>query len=223
MSHDFLHTNPREIKFYGESKADSIQTYLAFVTLRNPNPNYDFGRGENVEANCVDYPCKMPVVCLGNITRPLGELPLTFLVLDGFMSHRDAVNGMRGYPGYEQTSLQSPMQAMVFIHRGGFDNLHSDFLTNTMYKFEATHAPVDQLPSHPSLRHIFLPQMCISFVNNDRKTADWLNFLEKERLLTMAEIRILKMAGAAGEDLRNILETGEDHPFYKPVVLGTAE
>lgn len=190
--------NPKEIKFYGE-KAASIRFGFAITSLRNPNPNYEFTPGERVLADCVDDNEKVPVIVVSNETKPLWQYSESQLMLDGFYSAEDAAYKMRVYPGYEETTKNSELQAITFVYEDAFADLDLRIqgeIINPKNSFE-------DLIRIPELRHLFFPTIAETLIRNGRGISYWMDFLIYEKLVTPQEIKRVKESKLEGINFYN--------------------
>jgi hypothetical protein len=172
--------DPRELKFYGE-KAESIHRGYAITSLRNPNPNYAFERGERIMASCVDDGEKVPVVVIANETKKLSEHSIPVLALDGFFSSYHAVEGMRVYPGYENISADSPISAIIFIEETKFKEL------SKKARNELTTKLIEELLLKKDYRELFFPTMAF-WVSEFGAFLDWVEFLFESDLINEEEV-----------------------------------
>lgn len=215
--------SPRELKFYGE-KSQSILRGYAITSLRNPNPNYAFERGERIEANCVDDGEKIPVIVIANETKPLNEHYTPVLALDGFFSSYHAVEGMRVYPGYENISDSSPMSAIIFIEEKKFKKLGKKART------ELTTKPMEELFLKKEYRELFFPTIAF-WVAEFGALLDWVEFLYENDLINEEEVDAMSKYKYMGTEtgrrmftessrlLRKLSLTPENKAFG-PLILG---
>lgn len=218
-----LFSDPREIKFGGEGKAEDIKRGFAITTLRNPKSDYNFERGERIRADCFNDDEKVPVVIITNEIKQLKTFSIPQLALDGFFSVPMVIDGMRSYPGYEKIRKNSIMQAITLVKEESFNALSQDMKDEIMF------GHFDELIKIPELRHLFFPTMCSHFSNYGGIT-DWSNFLDMNNLVSDEER--LKMENyevrdtnmyqflRKRSDLFRKLPLDPSVSFYRPLVLG---
>ena len=183
MKKEVLNQAPRELNFYGEGKAESIKRGFAITSLRNPSDRYSFSRGERILANCQDDGEKVPVVVISNNLRPLSEHEIPVLALDGAFSPEQAAEMLKGYPTYEATTVDSPMQAIVFMEAAKYDSLPKDLQERVVNP----NIPIISLLEERESREIFFPTMCYWLSELGGNFLDWTSFLEKNQLITAEE------------------------------------
>lgn len=208
MAQEIINFPPRELNFYGEGKAFDIKQGFAITSLRNPRNDYEFAKGERILANCSDDEEKVPVVVIANETKPLYAFSNPQLLLDGFYSADDAALGMKSYPGYENATKNSELQAITFVKEDVFNALENEFKENIIDP-EKT---FDDLVKIPELRHLFFPTFCRHLTNNDDGIVGWMEYLGFSRLVPWKELDTIKKAGFKSVNGGNFYEYHVRHP-----------
>lgn len=219
-----INGDPREIKFGGEGKAESIGRGFAITTLRNPKTDYNFSCGERILADCFDDGERVPVTVITNEIRALEGFSIPQLALDGFFSVPMVKNEMKSYPGYEKINKKSIMQAITFVKQKSFDVLTQDV------KGEILFGHFDVLVKMQELRHLFFPTMCRHLLDYGG-VQDWVDFLDVHKLISKREK--LKMENYKYRGMKDTWRFVNDHPellqgfsldpthpAFKPLVLG---
>lgn len=226
MAQERLKPTPREFNFYGEGKAESINRGFAFSSLRNPTERYNFRRGEVILANCVDDGKKIPMVVVNNETKTLNDHFLPVLALDGFISPEHAAKGLNegGYPGYENTTPESPMMAITSIKKRVFDSLPDD------QKARLITEPIEDLLRAKEFRHLFFPRMCFHLADLGFDIADWEFFLTEQELISVDDAKVFADSAAYNANEYNfyLLNPWEFQKLsltprdihFKPLILG---
>ncbi len=218
--------NPRELKFGGEGKAESINRGFAIATLRNPRAEYNFSRGERILTNCFDDNKKVSVVVVANEIKQLNDFSVPQLALDGFFSAPHVVNGMKTYPGYEKLNKKSIVQAVTFVKEGAFNKLSKDLQKDILAHYDI----FDGLVKMPELRHLFFPTMCFWLTENGGDIKDWVDFLKVNHLILDKEKKNMESYTNMGSNMFRLLtgrsgmlqEISQDSKdgLFKPLVLG---
>ena len=219
-----LFPNPRELKFGGEGKSESIRRGFAITTLRNPKPEYNFIQGEVIEAICLDDQEKVSVVIISNETMPLNRQFGPVLALDGYSSAEHAANDLKNIRGYEKTTEKSQLQAIVFISAEKFNSL------SQKKQHVLTHEPIADILRNRDYRHLFFPTMCYH-MSNYGDLNQWIAFLTVMSLITPEERDAMGNYEYRGmKDTRRLLNDHPEllrgisldskHPAFKPLVLG---
>jgi hypothetical protein len=219
-----LFSNPRELKFGGEGKAESIKRGFAITTLRNPRPEYNFVEGEIIEANCFKDKEKVSVVVIADEIMPLNRQLIPVLALDGYFSAEQAADDLKNLKGYEKTTRVSLMQAIVFISAEEFDSL------SQKTQYDLTHEPINDLLKDRNLRHLFFPTMCEHCLDFGG-VQDWVDFLSVHKLISAEEKSRMENYKYRGmKDTQRLLNDHPElfrgisldstHPAFKPLVLG---
>lgn len=227
MSPEKLGSDPREIKFDGEGKAESIKRGFAITTLRNPKPDYGFRRGERILADCFDDNKKVPVVVITNEMKDLKKFSIPQLALDGFFSVDHTIEGMKSHPGYEKINRDSTMQAITFVKEESFNAL----LEETKEDIKGGYYKFDQLVKLPELRHLFFPTMCFWLTETKGRFHNWIKFLKDNDLITneekrgMEEYQYLRGEAAArtlkeDPEALQILSLNPKDRAFGPLILG---
>jgi hypothetical protein len=220
-----LQGNLRELSFYGEGIAENIKRGFAITSLRNPRAAYEFFPGEVILANCSDDGEKVPVMVINNIETRLNKLPIPILALDGFFSAEIATRRMREYPGYENTTPRTILQAITFIDQESFTSLSPE-LQNSLLK----DGFMDSMKMK-ELRRIFFPTMAKHF-SHFGEVDEWLNFLTENSLITTEEklkiesfeinftnvFNLLKRHPEAFQKLAQ--DRSQRSPMFTPIILG---
>ncbi len=216
--------NLREIKFGKEGKAESINRGFAITTLRNPRLEYNFQKGEVIEANCFNDMRKVPIVVISNETKPLNRQLIPVIALDGYFSADNAADDLRKIKGYEQTTRKSSLQAIVFIGTEKFNSL------SQAQQHDLTHKPIYDLLKDRNNRQLFFPTMCYHL--SDRGNLhDWINFLKVNGLISKEEKEAMTNYSIFGRDsaieiIKNnpevlkYISTKPEHNAFNPLVLG---
>lgn len=218
-----LNSDPRELKFGGEGKAEDIKRGFAITTLRNPRDSYNFDRGEKILAGCFDDGEKVPVIVITNEIKQLKDFSVPQLALDGFFSVPMIIDGMRSYPGYEKINKKSIIQAITFVKEESFNALSGDLKDEIMF------GHFDELVKMPELRHLFFPTICSRF-SNYGGMMEWIAFLSINKLISEEEKSKMKNYKIRRTNIAQLLQ---DHPgifrklpldptasYFRPLVLG---
>jgi hypothetical protein len=202
-----LNGDPREIKFGGEGKAESINRGFAFTTLRNPKTDYNFSRGKRVLANCFDDNEKVPVVVITNVIKRLSTFSIPQLALDGFFSVPMVIDGMKTYPGYEKINGNSPMQAITFIKEESFKAVPTNQRDGLLYY------NFDELVKIPELRYLFFPTMAFH-LSDYGGVKDWIDWLGGNKLITKEEKKRMESTKIRDTNITHFFE-GRREAFKK--------
>lgn len=217
-------SEPRELKFGGEGKAESIARGFAITTLRNPRDSYNFGLGEVILADCFEDGEKVPIVVIANEVGKLKDFTPPQLALDGFFSPEQAAEEMKSWPGYEATTTKSKMQAITFESQGVYES-YSQFRQHSM-----RHESFGSLVHDEDLRRLFFPTICFNLVEKGGKMQDWVNFLTENHLISkldekfmlatrIGNIRLFDYYQRYPAALKNLSINPKDKAF-NPMILG---
>lgn len=216
--------DPRELSFYGEGKAESINRGFAITSLRNPRPQYEFKPGERILADCKDDGEKVPVIVISNVVRELSAQPLPVLAMDGFFSPDHAVEGMKVYPGYENINETSSIAAIVFVKEESFVKLTEE------QQEKLLKGPIEDLVGDPDYRHLFFPTMAFWIAENYGNLLDWAEFLLDNNLITEDELtKMTEYKYRDSETARRFIAENSkalqeislkpEHGAFKPLIL----
>ncbi len=213
-----------DLEFWGEGKAKDIKRGFAIVTLRNPGSEFDYAAGDSVLANCRDERTKVPIVIINKFEDKLALYFEPMLALDGYASSDEAARNLRRYPGYEQTTEISSVQAFTFVSKKSFESLpeyQRKFLIETQ---------IPDLMRMKDYRQLFFPTVLFWIAHNGGSVQNWTDYLETYELVSSKELKQLKKFEYHGTNLyeflsanRELLETvviNKESPLFKPVVLG---
>ncbi len=213
-----------DLEFWGEGKAADIKRGFAIVTLRKPGSEFNYAAGDSILAYCRDDKTKIPIVILNSYTDKLASFFEPILALDGYASSDEAARDLRRFPGYEQTTEESRMQAFTFISKPAFESLPESS------QLLLTKNGLVDLMRTKDLRHIFFPRILSCIANYGGSIQNWTDYLETYELMPSKELKQLKKFEYHGTNLyeflsanRELLETvviNKESPLFKPVVLG---
>lgn len=213
--------SPRpDLEFWESGKAHAIKRGFAIVTLRKPGTEFDYSPGDRIMAFCRNDNEKIPVVILNSSSSPLTDFPAPVLALDNYFSAEDAAKDLRQYPGYEETTASTQMQAFTFISAEAFDKLSDS------EKKKLISSPTTELLKDEDYRHLFLPAICYSLSSRGGNIFDWLRFLEQNNILDewdvakIVDYDIKKMQRLENGKKLNELSTNQASPLFKPFILG---
>jgi len=212
-----------DLEFWGEGKARDIKHGFAVVTLRKPDSEFCYVAGDSVLAYCRDDRKKVPIVILNSYVDKLASFFEPMLALDGYAASDEAARNLRRYPGYEQTTENSRMQAFTFMSKKSFDLL-PQYQRNILIK-----KSVPALIGKREFRGIFFPTILFWIAHNGGSVKTWADYLETYELITSSDLKQLKKFAYHGTNLYEFLSTHQEHletvaispdsPLFKPVVL----
>lgn len=175
MSHERFEER-REITFYGSETKVLIQEGLKLATLRVSNPKYSFKRGERVKAHYDNIETSSNIVVLDVLKeKPLDEIDLALLPLDGYFSHREAVEDIRYY--YQDVDLKTDMDYVVFMPERFFNGLDQD------YGGKLLELPVSELIKKGKYQALFFTSIYYWAWNHSFSEDDFARFLEQAELV----------------------------------------
>lgn len=115
----------REMTFKGEDVAYLLRENIKMLTLRMPDPKYDFKKGEVIVADCVDTNEKVRLVVVDNVKKPLEEYDNAELIMDGYLGDGSewgesaamvAAKDLASYGGrYAEVTVETELQGIVTI------------------------------------------------------------------------------------------------------------
>lgn len=226
MFFEYLEPHPREIKFGGEGKADSIDRGFAITTLRNPKSEYNFSRGEIILADCFDDNQKVPVTVITNEIKKLKDFSVPQLALDGFFSYTHVMDGMKPYPGYTELDKNSALQAVTFVKKEAFDALSDELKKDILGHYE----DFNDMVKMPELRHLFFPTMCYWVARYGGNIKTWVDFLKVNGLISNDEKRSMENFKKINSNMFDLLRgrpnilhqvsQKSNDGLFKPLILG---
>lgn len=231
---------PEEPKFYGAEFAALIQTGRKMGTLRERHPKRaGLTKGmrltghvhpDGKRPSIADIDLVILDVHHGRIRDLLLKHKLAFF-LDGVGSSSEAVRVLQNFSRNHITP-DTEVDYFTFIRADLFDQLEQ--LDQEALLAQSTEeAMLDERFSH-----LFLPSLCQNIVWRGLGLADWINFLERAKIITPEKATAWRnfrvpgsqtTTGPAGymtaTDLQELLELGEavDMAEYKLCVLGDLE
>lgn len=144
-------TEVARLSLYGEYAKWLVDMGIKQLTLRKDKSKYeDLKPGVNI---VIKYDEGVGIgIVFGRQIKPLGEFTEAELLLDGFLSHSEAVEVLRQFPGYKNITLKTNMLGVAFTD----DSYFSSYLTKEEQKLMFK-TPLAEAVKMSEFNQFFLP------------------------------------------------------------------